>query len=114
MNIEVIAAETGAAIDVVENYLNSCDEVFSVPGGALVRRGNVLHLHSPQHGLSGRALVSAISRALDIAHKTCQTLICPVRKGNFRAVKFVERFGFTAYSETVTHTWFKHTAGDAQ
>lgn len=111
---QAFAAYGGITVEQAENYLRSCDDVTELPGGGIVRSKNVVHIVSPQCGLSGRRLVRQVHEALIKFHQATDWLLCPIRRGNERAIRFAEFFGFRRYASCGSHDWFKRFSGDAK
>lgn len=109
---QAFAAYGSITVEQATDYLRSCDDLAELPGGAIVRRKNVVHIVSPQRGLSGRRLVRQVRDALAKFHLATGWLFCPIQRENERAVRFAEFFGFTRYASCGSHDWFKRFSGD--
>mgnify|MGYP001571902002 CR=1 FL=1 len=95
-----------------ESYLAECSDVAELPGGALVRRGRIVHIVARQRGLSGRRLVMGIRKALAKFHEAEPVLTCPVSLENKRALRLARFFNFKPYQQTETHQWLYRNRGD--
>lgn len=111
--VAAFAAHGGISEAEATAYLVKCDAVVSLPGGAIVLKGDVVHICAKQEGLSGRALVRGVRAALLKFHILRATLKCPIRHDNRRAMEFAMHFGFTPYHSTHTHQWLFRHSGDA-
>lgn len=94
--------------DQVKAYLRKCDEVFDLPNGYAVRRGDIMHILAPQTALSGRKLIRKCQACLVRVHRNFQTIYAPVKKDNLKAQSFVKRIGFEESRTDDTHVWFAH------
>lgn len=111
--ISAFARHGGISEAAALEYLEACDSVVTLPGGAIVLKGDVVHICARQGGLSGRALVSAVRSALEGFHSIKAILKCPIRHDNSRAMVFAMHFGFKPYRATETHQWLFRNSGDA-
>src|SRR5690242_2069615 len=113
MLAEVFARHGGISVAAAQAFLDSCSEISELPGGALVRRGHVVHIVAGQHGIAGRALVEATRAALRQFHRSEATLVCPIRHDNARTLRYAKHFGFKPYDSTENHQWLYRHIGDA-
>jgi hypothetical protein len=110
--VQAFAEHGGISQEAATDYLSGCDMVVDLPGGAIVLRGDVVHIVARQRGLSGRRLIDATRGALLAFHKLRAQLKCPIKHGNKPALRYAAHFGFKPYHSTETHRWLYRSAGD--